>query len=346
MLIIPSTSRNERRQMKKIVQKTTDKNYARRIMGILLLDKTRSVPQVAGILCCAESSVWRWLKKFREHGWAGLQSLPAGRHIQWHSARYLPLFYYFLEHAPQQFGYIGSRWSLSFFVFLLRKYLHITLSISTLYRYFCKQGIVWRRAAPTLKQPDPEYDEKMARIAEALSRASEKHPVVYEDEVDIDFNPKIGADWYFKGQQKRIVTPGQNQKYYFAGCLDAQTGKLVSTGYTRKNSDLVIKMLEALKRAYREAETLSVILDNYGIHKSKKVRAWLLNNPTVTLLFLPVYSPWLNKIERLWQSLHETVTRNHCCQFMWQLIRNVKIFLKRASLTDWKEMRNIRVSPL
>ncbi|WP_415668782.1 transposase, partial [Xenorhabdus nematophila] len=223
-------------------------------------DKTRSVPQVAGILCCAESSVWRWLKKFREHRWAGLQSLPAGRHIQWHLARYLPLFYYFLEHAPQQFGYTGSRWSLSFFVFLLRKYLHITLSISTLYRYFCKQGIVWRRAAPTLKQPDPE--------------------------------------------------------------------------------------LEALKRAYREAETLSVILDNYGIHKSKKVRAWLLNNPTVTLLFLPVYSPWLNKIERLWQSLHETVTRNHCCQFMWQLIRNVKIFLKRASLTDWKEMRNIRVSPL
>ncbi|WP_370630269.1 transposase, partial [Xenorhabdus sp. PB61.4] len=64
--------------MKKIVQKTSDKNYARRIMGILLLGKTHSVPQVARILCCAESSVWRWLKKFREQGWAGLQSLPAG----------------------------------------------------------------------------------------------------------------------------------------------------------------------------------------------------------------------------------------------------------------------------
>ncbi|PHM30292.1 helix-turn-helix domain-containing protein [Xenorhabdus innexi] len=91
-------------------------------MGILLLCKTHSVPQVAGILCCAESSVWRWLKKFREQGWAGLQCLPAGRHIRWHLARYLPLFYYFLEHAPQQFGYIDSRWSLAFFVFLLRNY--------------------------------------------------------------------------------------------------------------------------------------------------------------------------------------------------------------------------------
>ncbi len=55
--------------------------------------------------------------------------------------------------------------------------------------------------------PDPEYDEKMGLITKALSLASEKHPVVYEDEVDIHFNPKIGADWYFKGQQKRIITP-------------------------------------------------------------------------------------------------------------------------------------------
>ncbi|CDL79491.1 hypothetical protein XCR1_1160004 [Xenorhabdus cabanillasii JM26] len=28
------------------------------------------------------------------------------------------------------------------------------------------------------------------------------------------------------------------------------------------------------------------------------------------------------------------MTRNHCCQFMWQLIRNVKIFLKRALVND------------
>ena len=37
----------------------------------------------------------------------------------------------------------------------------------------------------------------------------------YEDEVDIDLNPKIGADCMRKGQQKRIVTPGQNQKLWF-----------------------------------------------------------------------------------------------------------------------------------
>ncbi|TYP00415.1 helix-turn-helix domain-containing protein, partial [Xenorhabdus doucetiae] len=84
MLILPPTSRNERRQMKKVVQKTTDKNYARRIMGILWLCQGEPVSQVADKLCCAESSVWRWIKRFRELGWMGLLSLPAGRHTRWH----------------------------------------------------------------------------------------------------------------------------------------------------------------------------------------------------------------------------------------------------------------------
>lgn len=47
----------------------------------------------------------------------------------------------------------------------------------------------------------------------------------YEDEVDIHLNPRIGADWQLRGQQKRIVTPGQNEKYYLAGALHSGMGK-------------------------------------------------------------------------------------------------------------------------
>ncbi len=103
-------------------------------------------------------------------------------------------------------------------------------------------------------------------------------------------------------------------------------------------------MLDELKRHHRHAKTLTIILDNYSIHTSKQVKTWLKLNPTVTLLFLPVYSPWLNKIERLWQSLYETVTRNHCCQYMWQLIKRVKIFLNAASASSWKGIGNIERS--
>ncbi len=63
----------------------------------------------------------------------------------------------------------------------------------------------------------------MAAIHKALDECSTEHPVFYEDEVDIHLNPKIGADWQLRGQQKRVVTPGQNEKYYLAGALNSGT---------------------------------------------------------------------------------------------------------------------------
>ncbi|MDC9624071.1 IS630 family transposase, partial [Xenorhabdus sp. XENO-7] len=344
MPIIAPISRNERRQMKKIIQTTRDKNYARRLMALLMLHQGMSVSYVARTLCAARSSVNRWINWLTLYGLEGLKSLPAGRPATWNLTSLFPLLSFLVQHSPQQFGYLRSRWSLELFIIQIKELIKVKFSKSTFYRYLCQAGIVWRRAAPTLKLPDPEYDEKMAKITEALSNSSEPHPVFYEDEVDIHFNPKIGSGWYFKGQQKRIVTPGKNQKHYLAGCLNALTGKITYVGGLHKNSELFINLLDEINRQYSSAETITLILDNYGIHKSRKVMDWLARNSKFNLLFLPAYSPWLNKIERLWQSLHETVTRNHCCQFMWQLIKCVQVFMESASLQQQQKMKKGGVS--
>ncbi len=42
-----------------------------------------------------------------------------------------------------------------------------------------------------------------------------------------------------------------------------------------KSSELFIGMLELLKRQYRRAKTITLIIDNYIIHKSKKTQSWL-----------------------------------------------------------------------
>ncbi|WP_264183291.1 MULTISPECIES: IS630 family transposase [Dickeya] len=98
-----------------------------------------------------------------------------------------------------------------------------------------------------------------------------------------------------------------------------------------KSYDLFIKLLEALRRIYRRAKTITLVVDNYIIHKSHKVERWLAENSKFRLLFLPTYSPWLNPIERLWLSLHETITRNHQCQYLWQLLKQVTQFMRTAS---------------
>ncbi|EGD9072747.1 IS630 family transposase, partial [Escherichia coli] len=174
-------------------------------------------------------------------------------------------------------------------------------------------------------------DEKMAAIHKALDECSAEHQVFYEDEVDIHLNPKIGADWQLRGQQKRVVTPGQNEKYYLAGALHSGTGKVSYVGGNSKSSALFISLLKRLKATYRRAKTITLIVDNYIIHKSRETQSWLKENPKFRVIYQPVYSPWVNHVERLWQALHDTITRNHQCRSMWQLLKKVRHFMETVS---------------
>ncbi|EQB3642354.1 IS630 family transposase [Klebsiella oxytoca] len=331
MSIIAAISDEERILMRKEAQQTRDKNYARRLIAILMLHQGITVTEVAKMLCAARSSIGRWINWFTLHGVEGLKSLKPGRAARWPVADILHVLPLLIQRSPQDFGWLRSRWSTELLALIVNRLFNVTLLSSTLHRYLKQAGIVWRRAAPTLKIKDPYCEEKRLAIEQALSLVQAEHPVFYQDEVDIDLNPKIGADWMLKGQQKRIATPGQNQKHYLAGALHSGTGRVHYVSGSSKNSDLFISLLEILRRTYRRATTLTLVVDNYIIHKSRKVERWLEKNKKFRLLFLPTYSPWLNRIELLWLSLHETITRNHQCRYMWQLLTQVNQFMRAAS---------------
>ncbi|WP_405126898.1 IS630 family transposase [Salmonella enterica] len=314
------------------MHKTHDKNYARRLTAMLMLHRGDCVSDVARTLCCARSSVGRWINWFTLSGIEGLKSLRPGRAPRWPVADILQLLPLLVQRSPKDFGWLRSRWSTELLVLVINRLFDVTLHRSTLHRYLRQADMVWRRAAPTLKIKDPHYEEKRLVIDQALAQEQTAHPVFYQDEVDIDLNPKIGADWMPKGQQKRIATPGQNQKHYLAGALHSGTGRVHYVSGSSKSSDLFISLLETLRRTYRRAKTITLVADNYIIHKSRKVERWLEENPKFRLLFLPMYSPWLNPIERQWLSLHETITRNHQCRYMWQLLKQVAQFMNAASL--------------
>ncbi|ECI2652631.1 IS630 family transposase [Salmonella enterica] len=332
MPIIAAIPDEERQLMRKEAQQTYDKNHARRLIAMLMLHQGMTVTDVARLLCAARSSVGRWINWFTLHGVEGLKSLRPGRAPRWPVADILQLLPLLVQRSPKDFGWLRSRWSTELLVLVINRLFDVTLHRSTLHRYLRQADMVWRRASPTLKIKDPHYEEKRLVIDQALAQEQTAHPVFYQDEVDIDLNPKIGADWMPKGQQKRIATPGQNQKHYLAGALHSGTGRVHYVSGSSKSSDLFISLLETLRRTYRRAKTITLVADNYIIHKSRKVERWLEENPKFRLLFLPMYSPWLNPIERQWLSLHETITRNHQCRYMWQLLKQVAQFMNAASL--------------
>lgn len=121
-------------------------------------------------------------------------------------------------------------------------------------------GIVWRRAAPTLKIEDPQFEEKRLTIKLALVQEQPEHPFIYQNEVDIDLNPKIGADWMRKGHQKRIATPGQIQNITWPGrCI------------------LALEKSTTLAAAVRVLNYLSASQSHCDVHTGgRKPLRWLL----------------------------------------------------------------------
>src|SRR5207253_4621830 len=116
---------------------------------------------------------------------------------------------------------------------------------------------------------------RLNQIAGLVASLPRNEVVVYEDEVDIHLNPKIGLDWMGLGQQKDVLTPGQNEKRYLAGALDVRTREVLWVEAERKTSNLFLDLLDKLLESYPQAKVIHVVLDNYRIHKSTIVAAAL-----------------------------------------------------------------------
>lgn len=171
---------------------------------------------------------------------------------------------------------------------IIDQHVGIRVHSSTLRRWLPALGIVWQRVASTLRIRDTHKEQKLAANKAALDICDADDPVFYEDEVDIHLNPKIRADWGFKGKQRLVPTPGRNEKYYLAGALHTKTGKVTYVVRQSKCLKLFIRLMEHLRKTYRKSKSITLIVDNYIIHKSRKTRAWLNQNPKFTLLFQPL----------------------------------------------------------
>jgi transposase len=207
------------------------------------------------------------------------------------------------------------------------------VSVSTMGRTLARLGARLGMPKPVVRCPW-KRDAREAKLAELRAleeRASATEPVLYSDEVDVHLNPKIGRDWMLPGQQRRIVTPGKNEKFYLAGALDVRTGALHTTGLANKGASLFCELLRDLDKQYGpEVKRIHLIVDNYSIHSARETQRTLEElGGRIELHFLPPYCPDANRIERVWQDFHANVTRNHRCKTLKALLGKARDYLTR-----------------
>jgi transposase len=201
---------------------------------------------------------------------------------------------------------------------------HLPVSRETVRRWLHRDELVWRRPRPVLGRADPLREVKLWLLRQLLARLPADEVAVFQDEVDINLNPKIGSMWMRKGQQATVETPGNNEKRYLAGSMNWRTGTLWVTEGRRRDGALFVRHLEELRVRLRRYRVIHVICDNARFHQAAKcqrlqeyLKRW---GHRLVLHYLPTYAPETNPIERVWWHLHDEITRNHQCQTLEELL--------------------------
>jgi transposase len=306
----------------------------------------KSAAEVSDSLGVARSHVYRTLEAYEAKGWQGLLDARSGNGDKKIDDGFRRTVKALLEQSPEEYGYRRPTWTRELLILVAEEQTGVRISLSAMSRTLKRIGARRGRAKPIVATTlsARQKRRRLKQIRELLNNLPRDEVAVYEDEIDIHLNPKIGADWMNAGTQKLVMTPGKNQKAYLAGTLDARDGTVLWVGGAAKDASLFVAMLEKLDRHYTKARRIHVILDNYGIHSSRVALAALRELSRVRLHFLPPYCPDENRIERLWQDLHANVTRNHKHPTLDALCKEVAAYLDYV--TPWNPAANAARPPM
>jgi len=108
----------------------------------------------------------------------------------------------------------------------------------------------------------------------------------------------------------RVAAAGQDGRRAVFGALDYASGRLCWHVCAAKSGDAFAAVLARVARAWPD-ETLVLVLDSVGDHRSPPVRAWwAAQEGRVVPFWLPASTPTLNLQERVWRFLKSSLARH------------------------------------
>jgi transposase len=120
--------------------------------------------------------------------------------------------------------------------------------------------------------------------------------------------------------------------------LDVATGRVIGKCYRRHRQQEFVRFLEEIDAAVPHEEGLQIhlVLDNYGTHKTPRVKRWLQRHPRYVVHFTPTSGSWLNQVERFFGELTEKRLRRG-------VFRSVAAL--EAAIWDYLEKHNQNSKP-
>lgn len=111
--------------------------------------------------------------------------------------------------------------------------------------------------------------------------------------------------------------------------LDVATGEVIGQTKRRHRADDFLAFLRTIDAAVPTSLDVHLIADNYGTHKTARVRAWFARHPRFHIHYTPTYSSWINLVERFFAALTEHQLRRGSFCSVVELERAIRAYLQQ-----------------
>lgn len=198
-------------------------------------------------------------------------------------------------------------------------------------------GRIWRAFGlkPHLQEtfklsPDPLFIEKVRDVVGLYMSPPDNAVVLCVDE-------KTQIQALDRTQPLLPLRPGQAERgthdYKRNGtttlfaALDVATGQVQSRFFQQHRHQEFLRFLNDIDQSVPKDVDVHIVMDNYGTHKTPRVRDWFVRRPRFHIHFTPTYSSWLNLVERLFAELTERTIRRGAFSGVAELERSIQTYL-------------------
>lgn len=184
------------------------------------------------------------------------------------------------------------------------------LSQTAIVRIWHAFGLQPHRATTFKLSTDPLFIEKVRDVVGLYMSPPDNAIVLSVDE-------KSQVQALDRTQPLLPLEPGQVERHthdyarhgttsLFAA-LNVATGQVIGKCHQRHRQQEFVKFLDMIDSTLTREPGVEIhlVMDNYGTHKTPKVRRWFQRHPEYHLHFIPTSSSWLNQVERFFAEITE-----------------------------------------
>jgi transposase len=288
-----------------------------RLVMILLSQQGFSAAQIAGLLGYDPSTVRRWIHRYQHHGATALADRPRSGRPRLGSPKLTKRILRLLDQP--------NAWTIGR---LYQRLGRPAISVRTLHRRV-REVARWRRPRLVAKG-DPNRNQVLADLKQQLRDLPAGAVVVAEDETHVNLLPWVRATWIARGARQQVMTPGTNRRRTIFGAVDLASGRFCYQVCRKAVSASFTAFCELLLAAYPAAPVVAVVCDNVIIHRSKIVQRWLATHPRIVVLHGARYSPHDNPVERIWAVLKAWLANNPTLTIQGR-VRQVHTFFRQRT---------------